>query len=160
MIYSDRQCGVSERELANLKSALAATEAQPTDDEWLRELEIEGLKSQIAEIEADISRYNMLKSGDKPHAKSFSLDDLPRVLIEARIASGMSQSELAAVLGVQPQRIQRDEASNYAGASLDRLISISKALNLHAVGKLEAESDCRFRGVRTNDSASCQVSWR
>ena len=66
MIYSDRQCGVSERELANLKSALAATEAQPTDDEWLRELEIEGLKSQIAEIEADISRYNMLKSGDNP----------------------------------------------------------------------------------------------
>ncbi len=140
MIYSDKQYGLSSGELANLKGALAATEAQPTEDEWVKELEIEGLRSQIAELEADIAHYDMLKSGAISFAKSFSLDALPGVLIEARIASGKSQTELADEIGVQAQQIQRYETTNYMGASLARLIKVSKALNVHTAGLFETEA--------------------
>ncbi len=140
MIYSDKQYGISSGELAKLKSALAATEAQPKEEEWLQELEIEGLKSQIAEIEADIAHYDMLKAGEITFAKSFSLDALPSVLIEARIASGMSQTDLADAIGVQAQQIQRYETSNYIGASLTRLIKISKVLNVHTAGLFDTET--------------------
>ena len=140
MIYSDKQYGISSRELAKLRNALTATEAQPKEMEWLQELEIEGLKSQIAEIEADIAHYDMLKAGEITFAKSFSLDALPGVLIEARIASGMSQTDLADAIGVQAQQIQRYEASSYMGASLARLIKISKVLNVHTAGLFETET--------------------
>ncbi len=140
MIHSDRQHRISSGELAKLKSALAATEAQPREEEWLQEIEVAGLKSQIAGIEADIAHYDMLKAGEIPVAKSFSLTALPDVLIEARIASGMSQTDLADAIGVRAQQIQRYEASNYMGASLARLIEISKVLNVHTVGLFETES--------------------
>ncbi len=107
MIYSDKQYGISRGELEKQNDALAITEALPPDDEWVRNLEIDGLKSQIAEIEADIAHYDMLKSGEIAFAKSFSLDGLPGVLIQARIASCMSQTDLAKAIGLRPQQIQR-----------------------------------------------------
>ena len=140
MIHSDRQYRISGGELAKLRSALAATEAQPREEEWLQEIEVAGLKSQIAEIEADIAHYDMLKAGEVSIAKSFSLAALPDVLIEARIASGMSQTDLGAAIGVQAQQIQRYEASRYMGASLARMIDISKVLNVHTVGLFETGS--------------------
>ena len=140
MIYSNKQNGISRDELAKLKSALAATEEQPNGEEWLRQIEIEGLKSQIAEIEADIAHYDMLNAGEITFAKSFSLDALPSVLIEARIVSGPSQTDLAHAIGVQAQQIQRYEASDYMGASLGRLIDISKVLNVHTTDFFETET--------------------
>jgi len=140
MIYSKKQYGLSSGELAKLKSALAATEAQPAGDEWVRQLEIEGLKSQIAELEADIAHYDMLKAGEITFAKPFSLDALPGVLVEARIASGKSQADLAEEIGVQARQIQRYETSNYMGVSLARLIEVSKALNVHTAGLFETEA--------------------
>lgn len=110
MIYSEKQCHISSGKRTKLKSALAVTEAQPKEEEWRQEIKIEGLKSQIAEMEADIANYDMLKAGEIIFAKSCSLDALPNVLIEAKIASGMSQTYLADASNVQSQQIQRDEA--------------------------------------------------
>ena len=52
-------------------------------------------------------------------------------LIQARIAAGLSQEELAAKLGLKPQQIQRYEAGNYQGAtSLGRVNPILRALGV------------------------------
>lgn len=69
MIYSDKQYGISNSELAKLKDALDVTEALSTGEEWIRELEIDGLKSQIAEIEAEIAHYELLKKGEITFSK-------------------------------------------------------------------------------------------
>ena len=140
MIYSEKQYGISKRELAKLKGALAAVQAQDVDDEWVQSLEIDALKSQIAELEADIAHYDLLKAGEIAVAKSFSLEALPSILIQARIATGMGQTELAAALGVKPQQVQRYEASGYMGASLTRLIEVSRILNVHTAGLFEAQA--------------------
>lgn len=83
MIYGEKQYRTSSGELTKLKSALAATEAQPKEEEWLQEIKIKRLN----EMEADIAHYDILKAGEITFAKPFSLDTLPNVLIEARIAS-------------------------------------------------------------------------
>jgi len=140
MIYSDKQYGISSGELAKLKDALIATEAEVGGEDWVREIEINGLKSQIADLEAEISHYDLLKAGDITFAKSHSLDALPSILIQARIAAGMSQTELAKELGLKPQQVQRYEATDYMGASLARLIEVSKILNVHAAGIFETEA--------------------
>ena len=59
-----------------------------------------------------------------------SLEALPTALIQARIASGLTQSELAQKLGLKEQQIQRYEASDYTGANLHRLEEISNALGI------------------------------
>jgi HTH-type transcriptional regulator / antitoxin HigA len=137
MIYSDKQYGVSSAQLAKLQDALAAAKARAPDQAWLKQAEIDGLKSQIADIEAELAEYDLLKSGQVSYSKTYALQELPRVLVQARIASGMSQTDLAEKLGMKPQQVQRYEATDYMGASLSRLIEISKALGVKASGSFE-----------------------
>ena len=145
MIYSDKQYRISNGELTKLKDALSAAQRRETDQEWLKTAEIDALKSQIAEIEAELTHYDLLKTGQITFAKSFSLESLPSVLIQARIASGMSQSHLANALGLKPQQIQRYEASDYMGASLARLIEISRLLGVHIEGLFATDQEtCGF----------------
>lgn len=134
MIYSDKQYGVSTAELEKLREALAATEARGAEDDWVRRIEIDGLKSQIAEMEDEISRYDLLKAGGIAFSGSYAIENLRPVLAQARIASGMSQADLAKALNLQPRQIQRYEATDYMGASLARLIDISKILNIRTTG--------------------------
>jgi transcriptional regulator with XRE-family HTH domain len=55
---------------------------------------------------------------------------LPRTLIQARIAAGLSQKELARRLGLKEQQIQRYEATDYASAKLSRLRAVMHALGI------------------------------
>lgn len=137
MIYSDKQYGVSSAQLTKLQEALAAAQERASDQSWLKQAEIDALKSQIADIEAEISEYNLLKSGQVSFSKTYALEELPRVLVQARIASGMSQTDLAEKLSMKPQQVQRYEATDYMGASLGRLIEISRALGVKASGTFE-----------------------
>ncbi len=139
MIYSDKQYGISSGELNKLKDALAATIDENREDDWLKQIEVDALKSQIAAIEAELSHYDLLKSGEITFAKSHSLDALPNILVQARIASGMSQSDLARKLNLKAQQVQRYEATDYMGASLSRLIEVSKILNVHTAGGFETD---------------------
>lgn len=137
MIYSRKQYSVSKAELEKLKTALENAENRPSERLWLKQAEIEALKSQIAEIEAEISEYELLTSGQIPLSKVYALEELPRVLVQARITSGMSQTNLAERLGIKPQQIQRYEATEYRGASLARLTEISRALGVKFSGTFE-----------------------
>lgn len=143
MIYSDKQYAISEGELSKLRDALAAAQSQDADtaaeQAWLRDAQADAIKSQIATLEAELSHYELLKSGEITFAKAHSLENLPSVLVQARIATGMSQTDLAERLGMKPQQIQRYEASDYSGASLDRLIDVCEALNVHTTGLFESE---------------------
>lgn len=143
MIYSDKQYAISEGELGKLRRALEAAQSQNADaaagQSWLRNTQTDAIKSQIATLEAELSHYELLKAGEITFAKSHSLENLPSVLVQARIAAGMSQTELAERLGMKAQQIQRYEASGYSGASLDRLIDVCEALNVHTTGLFERE---------------------
>ena len=140
MIYSEEQYGISTDQLVKFKEALVAATKQETEGDWARSLEIDALKSQIAELEADLAHYDLLKSGEIAVAKSHSLEALPSTLIQARIAHGLSQSDLAEALDIEPQQVQRYEASEYMGASLAKLIEAANILKVHTAGLFEAEA--------------------
>ncbi len=137
MIYSTKQYRVSSTELAKLKTALSAAEGREADQLWLKQAEINALKSQIAEIEVELSEYKLLKSGQISFSKTYALEELPHVLVQARIAAGMNQTNLAKKLDMRPQQIQRYEATDYMGASLGRLIEVSRALGVKTSGMFE-----------------------
>jgi HTH-type transcriptional regulator/antitoxin HigA len=137
MIYSEKQYTVSSAQVAKMKQALSAAEERAGAEPWLRNAEIAALKSQIADMEADLAEYELLKSGQLSFSKSYALEELPRVLVQARIAAGMSQTDLAEKLGMKPQQVQRYEATDYMGASLARLIDVSRALGVKTSGTFE-----------------------
>ncbi len=154
MIFSDRQYAVSKDEAAKLRQALEHVRADTVKHARLREIEEMALQSQIADIEREISEYDLLKSGAISFGESFALTDLPRVLIQARISRGMSQTDLADALGMKPQQVQRYESTEYMSASLSRLIEVAAVLNVRvsesfsvdtsaADGALYAWSDSR-----------------
>ena len=137
MIYSQKQFSVSKSELEKLRNALESAESRTSDRLWLKQAEIDALRSQMAEIDAEISEYELLTSGQIPLSKVYALEELPRVLVQARIASGMSQTDLAEKLGTKPQQIQRYEATEYMSASLARLIEIARVLGVKFSGTFE-----------------------
>ena len=62
-----------------------------------------------------------------------SLEDLPQALIQARIATGLTQVALAKRLGIKSEQVYRLESKHtnkYATASLERLQSIALALKV------------------------------
>lgn len=130
MIFSDRQYTVSKEQLAKLRNALEVVKADSEKHERLRKIEVNALQSQIEEINGEIADYDLLRSGSFSFSESYALSDLPRVLIQARIARGLSQSDLAERLKVKPQQIQRYEATSYMSASLARLIEVADALQV------------------------------
>ena len=84
-----------------------------------------------------MAEYELLTSGQVSFSKAYALEALPRVLVQARIASGMNQTDLANKLNLKPQQVQRYEATDYMSASLARLIDVSRALGVKTSGTFE-----------------------
>ncbi len=132
MIKNQKQAGITNTRLAELKNAKEIFEEQSKDKTTAKyRLEINSINSLITELENDIQVYEGLVNGNFNILQAKSLDELPKVLIAARLAQNMSQKELGELVGVKEQQIQRYEATDYETASLPRIIEISMALNLN-----------------------------
>ena len=134
MIKNERQYRITKAQAQKFQSALTRLQAGAAESVFLhprlRQAERDALQSQWESLQAEITDYEALLNGRQ---KSFSLgsfDELPRALIQARIASGLSQRELAGRLGLKEQQIQRYEATEYASASMARVSAVVQALEL------------------------------
>ena len=136
MIYSDEQYQNSVHTLKELEGALVQTEAVRAEKDWLKGVEVDALKSQMSDIRDELSHYDSLKAGEMPQAGALSLKSLPAILVETRIASGMTQMDLADALGVDLQRVQQWEDSDYGDISLYALLDVVKALKVRVNGDL------------------------
>ena len=88
----------------------------------------EALSSQLADLQQELREYESLKAGEFQLDRLTTIDELPTVLIKARISQGLSQKALADRIGLKEQQIQRYEATDYASASLSRIREVANAL--------------------------------
>lgn len=86
--------------------------------------------SQYEELKNEVEEYEKLKSGLVNVSEASSIDELPELLIKARIAQGFTQEDLANKLGMKSQQIQRYESELYSSASFRRLLEIAGSLNV------------------------------
>lgn len=82
-------------------------------------------------LQEEISEYEMLvncnnKQPIKLQVESFN--KLPDTLIKARIAAKISQKELADLLGIEEERVQEYEITDYQCASFVEVIEVSAVL--------------------------------
>lgn len=138
MITNEKQYRSTKASIEKLAGAFAALEA-PTSDfpEVFAKAQRSALRSQIDELEEEMRFYENLRAGKISEFSADSLHDLPDILIQARIARGMSQKDLGDFLGVAEQQIQRYESDRYRMASLDRLTEVADALNVRIVERAQ-----------------------
>jgi DNA-binding XRE family transcriptional regulator len=135
MIRNDREYRETQRRIKEHERHLAAEkdalEAMGLSAEKVQ-YGLNPLKSfQLGLIE-EARAYERLKAGRLP--KLASLAGLGRLLVEARIASGITQRELAKRLAVNETQVSRDENNDYHGVTVERAARILNALGLDLSG--------------------------
>jgi HTH-type transcriptional regulator/antitoxin HigA len=141
MITNERQYRISKAQLARIHKAIEDFALDKTaariGSPLLAKAEFKALKSEEEVLSEQIREYERLKSGSASVLKAKDLQELPHILVSARIAQGLSQKQLAEKLGIKEQQVQRYESEEYASASLRRLAQIADALNLDIKGIAE-----------------------
>jgi len=132
MIKNDRQFRITKAQAERFEKAIkaAATAPRRAIHPVLQKAEMNALKSQLSDLRRDLDEYSALRSGKRKTMALGSFEDLPKTLIQARIAAGLTQEELASRLGLKPQQIQRYEATDYHSASMERMNEILRALGV------------------------------
>jgi DNA-binding XRE family transcriptional regulator len=135
MIKNTRQYRLTKAAAARFARSLRQLESGavapvPGVDPRIQRAERAALRSQLHDLRDQLREYEELAGGKVSVLAVGSLADLPQALVRARIASGLSQKQLAGRLGLKEQQVQRYEAADYRQASLSRLLEIAKALNL------------------------------
>lgn len=131
-IKNDWQYRNTKGELKRLRAAFKAfndaPEKHPGMHPRIIQAQKDGLQSQIETIAAEIKTYEKLLK-KKPNLRELSmLDKLPELLIQARLSKGLSHEKLGELTGLKKQQIQRYEQTDYASASLTRLVEIARVL--------------------------------
>jgi HTH-type transcriptional regulator/antitoxin HigA len=134
MITNERQYKISMSQADRFARALKefdepALIAQGIDPRIVQ-AQHDGLASQLKELRNEIKQYERLKSGAVKRLSTTDVADIGTKLIEARIAQGLSQKQLAERLGMKEQQIQRYEQERYQAASLARLAEVAGALDV------------------------------
>lgn len=142
MIKNDREYRITKAQVHRFEAELARLLLLDTPgegvDPLLLDVQRDAVRSQLSDLEAEVEEYDALRAGRQtvPDLRQFA--ELPKRLIQQRIAAGLSQRELADRLGLKEQQIQRYEATDYASASFTRLGEV-----------IEALSDERYTGGET-----------
>jgi DNA-binding XRE family transcriptional regulator len=135
MIRNDREYQETQRRIKEHEKHLAAEkdalEAMGLSAEKVQ-YGLNPLKSYQLGLMEEVRAYERLKAGRLPRLAS--LAGLGRLLVEARIASGITQRELAKRLAVNETQVSRDENNDYHGVTVERAARILNALGLDLSG--------------------------
>ena len=125
MIKNKKQHTQSKEQLIRLR---ALAEKYKYSEEFIDKIQYGSLECQIEDLENEISEYEEIKESGIS-GLSFNLSNLEKTIMSLRIASGLTQQELADKIGVAEQQIQRYEVQDYMKTNFERIIEIIGVLS-------------------------------
>jgi ribosome-binding protein aMBF1 (putative translation factor) len=138
MIRTDRQYQELKTRLYQEKKALAEQrrhlEALKLSPEKVKR-GMDPLLTLHYQLAEELEWYERVKKGD--FEPITDLTQMGRTLIALRIASGLSQKDLARKLGIPESQVSRDERNEYHAISLDRAQKILSALGANLKVKVD-----------------------
>lgn len=140
MITNERQYRITRAQAEKFEHALdelaeeeaAARSGGRTVHPRYFRIQHDALASQLETLHEELAAYEALRARPPKPISARSVAEIPRRLIEARIAAGLTQKQLAERLGLAEQQVQRYEATEYASASVKRVIQIARVLEASA----------------------------
>ncbi len=133
MITNEREYRITRAQTRELERALEEVRQGPVPEDihpTLAAAAREGLRGELDELKRQLDEFDQLRSGRKRTWVVESLGKLPEVIIQARIAAGMTQKQFADQLEVKEQQVQRYESTRYHGVSLERIEQAAVAAGL------------------------------
>jgi len=131
MILNKKQLSIAQKGIEILKEKIKPLS---TSSDVFDVMQVHAWKCRIEDLTADIEEFQFLENTSEI---KFSKEDLLKAVISLRIASGMTQKELAEEIMVQEQQIQRYEQDYYRTASFERIVQILRALSKNIQLKIE-----------------------
>jgi HTH-type transcriptional regulator/antitoxin HipB len=132
MIKNEKQYKITKSKLALLQEGIAGIKSENPIGVKSR-LVLNSMLDMSTSMEAQISAYDALKENKTISLKSRSLQDLPAMIIEYRIASGLTQKEMAKKIGMKEQQLQRYENRDFESVSFQNMLEILRAIGLKLV---------------------------
>jgi DNA-directed RNA polymerase specialized sigma subunit len=137
----------NDREFAAQQRAALVSKGLPTEQV---DRAMEPLLSFQAQLNDEVAWYERARRGDLQHISR--LADLGRLLIAARIAAGLTQRQLADLLGVSEAQVSRDERNEYHGITVERAQRTLDALGATVTIGIREPPTGRDRPVPTRAS--------
>jgi DNA-binding Xre family transcriptional regulator len=147
MIKNEKQYKISKRKVIELTEAIERINNNPKKDILEKELLTGSLIMAKEEIEQEILLYETLKKDKIGILKERLFSELPTLLTEYKIKSGLTQKEFAEQLGIKEQQLQRYEADNFKSVTFKNLLRFLDAIGLEIMIK-------ETRMTRTNKNTS------
>lgn len=137
MILNDLEYQVTKQRIEGFERALVLLNAPANElkktHPVMWQLNVDGVQSLLDDFTSQMQEYEALINRDESEPIVFEIDSLsqlPRVLIQARIAAKISQKKLAERLGIEESFLQRHEDREYESATLMQLVKISEVLGI------------------------------
>ena len=140
MIKNERQYRITQARAEEFRRVIAQSgqgRRESTLHPKLQRAQADALRSQLQTLERELGEYDALKSGRQKVLTYASFDELPKALVQARIARGWTQKDLADRLGLDEQKMQDYEATDYQRASLARITAIVRALGIEILEEVK-----------------------
>jgi len=136
MILNKKQLSTAQKSVEELKMGI---DTLSHSQETLDLLQVYAWKNRIEDLTEEIEEFQFLENTTelKFSNKIGSKEDLLKAVISLRIASGMTQKQLAEAIMVQEQQIQRYEQDDYRTASFERIVQILRVLSRDIQLKIE-----------------------
>ncbi|MCD8182560.1 MAG: helix-turn-helix domain-containing protein [Bacteroides sp.] len=136
VIRNKKQYTATLKQLQSLLEDIADTEQilkQRPEDIQLK-LQLSTFKKGAKKLQNIMDEYERLTSEQLASLTFDSLkDDMNKAIISFRIASGISQKELAKNMYIQEQQIQRYEQNDYLSASFERILQLLDVLEVQII---------------------------
>jgi transcriptional regulator with XRE-family HTH domain len=139
MIKNDRQYRLTRTQARSFEDAIGELGSRPVPqgvDRELVDVQRRALLSQLEELNSEVQEYETLTSGKVTTFEAHSLDELPTLLVKARIARRLTHKDLAARLNVKEQQVQRWESNDFSGANIENLKAVADALGVVVTQRL------------------------
>ena len=124
--YKDAVRRLSEQEQRLKQQAAQLKQTELSKVEIKRVLD--PVRSFHEQLKEEVASYERLKRGEFDELQNFT--GIGRLLIALRIAKGLTQRELAALLEVGESQVSRDERNEYHGITVERANRILEALQI------------------------------
>jgi DNA-binding Xre family transcriptional regulator len=147
MIKNEKQYNISKKLLSEINEDIDRLQKDTTQHPLRNKLMLASALNMQKEIEQDILLYETLKKDKKGILKERLFSELPTLLTEYKIKSGLTQKEFAERLGIKEQQLQRYEADNFKSVTFKNLLRFLDAIGLEIMIK-------ETRMTRTNKSTS------
>ncbi|MCD8041428.1 MAG: helix-turn-helix domain-containing protein [Tannerellaceae bacterium] len=127
-----------EEEIADLTQVLQEDNAPRAE---LR-LQLSGMNRFLQKYRKQLSEYERLVADDLLVLEFDSLrDDMNKAILSFRIASGLTQKEIARQMYLHEQQIQRYEQNDYLSAGFERILQLLDVLGVQIILRKEIRKE-------------------